>query len=265
MADLQRENEKLSLQVKDLTWQLNQVKDEHADRKRQVELELQEARGRAAAASEATEQEFERQRAKLVAEHEEEVAELKKMHEESLKASLQKVYAEYDGTVKQLSHRNEQLESELGQTNMAAENMVHMHRENLAEQVQSLHQELNLIQAEMRAKEEKLRQERDNAQLKALKALKKLDKLQSAPKPEKTTEASEREQQTALKADREAQMLQTQQMRAQFRQELDLLAEENSKLKETVKRVRAEKQEAEDICDQLEQKARALVKEKYRI
>ena len=60
MADLQRENEKLSLQVKDLTWQLNQVKDEHADRKRQVELELQEARCKAAAASEATEQEFER-------------------------------------------------------------------------------------------------------------------------------------------------------------------------------------------------------------
>lgn len=32
-----------------------------------------------------------------------------------------------------------------------------------------------------------------------------------------------------------------------------------------MKRVRTEKQEAEDICDQLEQKARNLVKEKYRV
>ena len=40
------------------------------------------------------------------------------------------------------------------------------------------------MQAEMRVKEDKLRQERDTAQLKALKALKKLDKLQSAPKPQ---------------------------------------------------------------------------------
>lgn len=39
-----------------------------------------------------------------------------------------------------------------------------------------------MLSTEMRSKEEKLRAERDAAQLKALKALKKLDKLQSAPK-----------------------------------------------------------------------------------
>ena len=43
------------------------------------------------------------------------------------------------------------------------------------------------------------------------------------------------------------------------------MGEENQKLKETVKRVRKEKAEAEDVADQLEQKARSLVKEKYKI
>ena len=33
-ADLQKENEKLSLQVKDLEWQLNQLRDTNADKKR---------------------------------------------------------------------------------------------------------------------------------------------------------------------------------------------------------------------------------------
>ena len=60
--------------------------------------------------------------------------------------------------------------------------MVQFHKESLAQEVQNLHSELTVLQAEMRTKEEKLRQERDQAQLKALKALKKLDKLQSAPK-----------------------------------------------------------------------------------
>ena len=43
------------------------------------------------------------------------------------------------------------------------------------------------------------------------------------------------------------------------------MGEENQKLKETVKRVRKEKAEAEEVADQLEQKARSLVKEKYKI
>ena len=45
-----------------------------------------------------------------------------------------------------------------------------------------MHEELSIIQAEMKDKEEKLRQDRDSALLKALKASKKLDKLQNAPK-----------------------------------------------------------------------------------
>ena len=54
-------------------------------------------------------------------------------------------------------------------------------------------------------------------------------------------------------------------MRQQFRVELDLLGEENQKLKDTIKRVRKEKVEAEDVADLLEQKARTLVKDKYKI
>ena len=44
MADLQRENEKLSLQVKDLEWQLNETKDTNADKKRQMEHEMAKVR-----------------------------------------------------------------------------------------------------------------------------------------------------------------------------------------------------------------------------
>ena len=51
--------------------------------------------------------EFERQRATFLKEHEDEITELKKLHEESLKVSLQKVYSEYDSTIRALSSKNE--------------------------------------------------------------------------------------------------------------------------------------------------------------
>ena len=114
--------------------------------------------------------EFERQRATFLKEHEDEITELKKLHEESLKVSLQKVYSEYDSTIRALSSKNEQLEDELSRTNKAAESMVQMHRENVQQQMQRMHEELSIIQAEMKDKEEKLRQDRDSALLKALKA-----------------------------------------------------------------------------------------------
>ena len=101
----------------------------------------------------------------------------------------------------------------------------------------------------MRTKEDKLRSERDAAQLKALKALKKLDKLQSAPKPMK--QQSETTQKPVV-LDHETVIQQNQVMRQQFRVELDLLGEENQKLKDTIKRVRKEKVEAEDVADLLE-------------
>lgn len=41
-------------------------------------------------------------------------------------------------------------------------------------------------------------------------------------------------------------------MRQQFRVEIELLGDENTKLKETCSRIRKEKQEAEEIADQLE-------------
>lgn len=56
---MERDNEKLNLQIKDLNWQLNQFKDTQADRKRQAEQELNEARGQAMATTEAKIQEFE--------------------------------------------------------------------------------------------------------------------------------------------------------------------------------------------------------------
>ena len=136
--------------------------------------------------------------------------------------------------------------------------MVKYHQESLSQEVAHLNQELSLIQNSMRAKEDKLRQERDQAQLKALKCLEKLEKLQNAPKKVETNIS-------AITLDHNAVVQQNQAMRQQFRVELDLLGEENTKLKEICKRVRKEKQEAEDIADQLEQKARALVKDKYRI
>ena len=43
-ADLQKENERLSLQVKDLEWQLNQLRDTNADKKRQMAEEISKVR-----------------------------------------------------------------------------------------------------------------------------------------------------------------------------------------------------------------------------
>jgi len=87
------------------------------------------------------------------------------------------VYVEYDSAIKALQQKNATLEDELAKRQRAAENMVAVHRENLAKQVECLHEELTAITNDMRAREDKLRSERDQALLRAVKANKKLEKI----------------------------------------------------------------------------------------
>ena len=44
-----------------------------------------------------------------------------------------------------------------------------------------------------------------------------------------------------------------------------VLEEESQKLKETTRKLRKEKQEAEEMADKCEEKVRAMVKDRYRI
>lgn len=50
-----------------------------------------------------------------------------------------------------------------------------------------------------------------------------------------------------------------------MREELAVLEEESQKLKETTRKLRREKQEAEEVADRCEEKVRAMVKDRYRI
>ena len=94
VVELQKENEKLMLQVKDLDWQLNQLKDTNADKKREMAEELNKVRDAAQESYQTKESDLERQRAKLQTEHEMAISELKKLHEQSMKESLQEVHAD---------------------------------------------------------------------------------------------------------------------------------------------------------------------------
>ena len=91
---MKKENERLTLNVKDLEWQLNQLRNDTADKKRKMEQELQEERAKVHNAQASIENDVDKQVKKVMEEHERSIEELKKMHEQSMKESLKKVYSE---------------------------------------------------------------------------------------------------------------------------------------------------------------------------
>ena len=80
--------------MKDLEWQLNQLRNDTADKKRKMEQELQEERAKVHNAQASIENDVDKQVKKVMEEHERSIEELKKMHEQSMKESLKKVYSE---------------------------------------------------------------------------------------------------------------------------------------------------------------------------
>ena len=91
---MKKENERLTLNVKDLEWQLNQLRNDTADKKRKMEQELQEERAKVHNVQASIENDVDKQVKKVMEEHERSIEELKKMHEQSMKESLKKVYSE---------------------------------------------------------------------------------------------------------------------------------------------------------------------------
>lgn len=71
--------------------------------------EISKVRDQAQASAHSKESDLDNLRAKLQAEHESATTELKKLHEQSLKESLQKVYKEHDVMLVSIRQENEQL------------------------------------------------------------------------------------------------------------------------------------------------------------
>ncbi|CDW83112.1 UNKNOWN [Stylonychia lemnae] len=121
-------------------------------------------------------------------------------------------------------------------------------REELEQEIMSLHHEVEQIKVQYDVEISKITQDKVQAENKAMKLQKSLDKIKNAPKPVKIDLPVNNEQ----KQQDNAKVIQS------LKEEVDCLLKENEKLNEQVKKFRKETLENQDYIEKLETNERKL-------